>query len=582
MVARDAAIAGYEGGRVHMQHLSARESVEAVAAAKARGIQITCEASARTTSGSPTRRARPRHAAEDEPAAAHRGRPPGADRRPARPARSTASPPTTRRTRARRRRCRSSRRRWARPGWRPRSPRVYTELVLPGVLPLAPGRRAADAGAALFDLPTPRIEVGEPANLAPVDLDAEWEVGEDGYESPLGELLLRRPHAAAAACCHRRRGRRRLPERAFARGAAAYRLRPARRRHALRRRCLGADGPATGEVVFTTGMSGYQESMTDPSFAGQLITFTTAHRQLRRLGGRDGVRRHPRAGAIMRAATDDEDAPGAEGGWLDWLRDCGIPGSTASTPARSYATSATPARCAAASSQPRREDEARELSRPSRDGRPRPGARGHAAAPHVYPGEGAARGSRDRHRDEGLDHAEPERARRDARAPSLHERGRGSAGARPRRLLPRHRPRRPCRLGYIVDTSAALLARSPSSASASATSCSAARSGLETFKLPFGHRGANHPVKDLRTGRIEITAQNHGFAVAGDAGGLRGVRPRRPRSSPTSTSTTARSRGSAARRPRRHCPVPPRGGSRPQRLPRPLRRVHRPFATHAA
>ena len=37
--------------------------------------------------------------------------------------------------------------------------------------------------------------------------------------------------------------------------------------------------------------------------------------------------------------------------------------------------------------------------------------------------------------------------------------------------------------------------------------------GLETFKLPFGHRGANHPVKDLRTGRIEITSQNHGFAV---------------------------------------------------------------------
>ena len=39
----------------------------------------------------------------------------------------------------------------------------------------------------------------------------------------------------------------------------------------------GADGHAVGEVVFTTGMTGYQEAMTDPSFAGQLITFTTAH-----------------------------------------------------------------------------------------------------------------------------------------------------------------------------------------------------------------------------------------------------------------------------------------------------------------
>ena len=42
--------------------------------------------------------------------------------------------------------------------------------------------------------------------------------------------------------------------------------------------------------------------------------------------------------------------------------------------------------------------------------------------------------------------------------------------------------------------------------------------GLDTFKLPFGHRGANHPVKDLETGRIDITSQNHGFAVSGPGG----------------------------------------------------------------
>ncbi len=42
--------------------------------------------------------------------------------------------------------------------------------------------------------------------------------------------------------------------------------------------------------------------------------------------------------------------------------------------------------------------------------------------------------------------------------------------------------------------------------------------GLETFKLPFGHRGSNHPVKDLETGVIEITSQNHGFAVVGPDG----------------------------------------------------------------
>ena len=38
--------------------------------------------------------------------------------------------------------------------------------------------------------------------------------------------------------------------------------------------------------------------------------------------------------------------------------------------------------------------------------------------------------------------------------------------------------------------------------------------GAETYKLKFGHRGANHPVKDLSTGKVEITVQNHGFAVS--------------------------------------------------------------------
>ncbi len=42
--------------------------------------------------------------------------------------------------------------------------------------------------------------------------------------------------------------------------------------------------------------------------------------------------------------------------------------------------------------------------------------------------------------------------------------------------------------------------------------------GLETLKLPFGHRGSNHPVKDLRSGSIAITSQNHGFAVVGPGG----------------------------------------------------------------
>ena len=84
LIARDAAIARYEDGRIHIQHLSARESVEAIAEAKARGVKITCEASPHhLTLTDEALLERARHAAEDEPAAALRGRPPGADRRPA-------------------------------------------------------------------------------------------------------------------------------------------------------------------------------------------------------------------------------------------------------------------------------------------------------------------------------------------------------------------------------------------------------------------------------------------------------------------------------------------------------------------
>ena len=60
---------------------------------------------------------------------------------------------------------------------------VYTELVVPGVLPLALVVEKLSAGADLIGLPTPRIAVGETASACLLDLDAEWQVGEAGYES---------------------------------------------------------------------------------------------------------------------------------------------------------------------------------------------------------------------------------------------------------------------------------------------------------------------------------------------------------------------------------------------------------------
>src|ERR1700730_3200986 len=91
----------------------------------------------------------------------------------------------------------------------------------------------------------------------------------------------------------------------------------------------GAEGHAVGEVVFTTGMSGYQESISDPSFAGQLIAFTYPH--IGNYGASGEAMESDRAwarAAIMRDARNGEDAPSAERGWLDWLADCGVVGIT--------------------------------------------------------------------------------------------------------------------------------------------------------------------------------------------------------------------------------------------------------------
>ena len=79
-------------------------------------------------------------------------------------------------------------------------------------------------------------------------------------------------------------------------------------------------------------------------------------------------------------------------------------------------------------------------------------------------------------------------------------------------------PGDPAALGYIVEKIRTLLHRKPVFGICLGHQLLSRAAGLETFKLPFGHRGANHPVKDVRTGRIAITSQNHGFAVQGAPG----------------------------------------------------------------
>jgi carbamoyl-phosphate synthase small subunit len=82
-------------------------------------------------------------------------------------------------------------------------------------------------------------------------------------------------------------------------------------------------------------------------------------------------------------------------------------------------------------------------------------------------------------------------------------------------------PGDPATLGYIVDTIRQAIGRLPVFGICLGHQLLCRAVGLQTTKLRFGHRGGNHPVKDLRTGKIEITSQNHGFAVTAPDGGRR-------------------------------------------------------------
>ncbi|MDX6665802.1 MAG: dihydroorotase [Solirubrobacteraceae bacterium] len=182
MIARDAAIAGYEDGRIHIQHLSASESIEAIRAAKAAGVKITCEASPHhlllthddVRSLDTSFKMNPPLRAEEDRRALVEALRDGTidciatDHAPH--ARDEKEVPFEQAP-------------MGTTGLETSFSVLHTELVGPGVISLELLVEKLTAGAALFDLPTPTIAKDAPANLALVDLDALWIAGEHGWES---------------------------------------------------------------------------------------------------------------------------------------------------------------------------------------------------------------------------------------------------------------------------------------------------------------------------------------------------------------------------------------------------------------
>lgn len=281
-----------------------------------------------------------------------------------------------------------------------------------------------------------------------------------------------------------------------------------------------ATAAVTGEVVFNTAMTGYQESVTDPSYAGQIITFTYP------LVGNYGVsaaamesdRVHARA-VIMRDAKDGADAATAEGGWLDWLTEHGVSAITGiDTRAIVRHIRDAGAMRGGIFEAGMDEAEARELITAE------PPMAGADLASTVTPAEPITFDGDGPHvvgLDTGIKLSIVRQLRERGCRVTLLPCGTPAEQVLdhdPDLIFLANGPGDPAALDCVVATVRELVGERPLFGICLGHQLLCRAVGLETFKLPFGHRGANHPVKDLATGRIEITSQNHGFAVVGPGG----------------------------------------------------------------
>jgi carbamoyl-phosphate synthase small subunit len=294
----------------------------------------------------------------------------------------------------------------------------------------------------------------------------------------------------------------------------------------------GADTHAVGEIVFTTSMSGYQETMTDPSYAGQLIVFT--HTQIGNYGVNESAmesdRVHARA-AIMRAAVDYDDAPLAEKGWLSWLTQNGVPAITdldTRALVRHIRDGGAMRGGVFPASLSEREARALIEAEPPMDGRdlarevspPTPVALEGVGATG---GEGGAR-IKIAMIDTGVKRSILQQLTQRGVDLTLYPCTYGPdqlLADDPDAVFLANGPGDPAALDYIVETVRGVVGRKPVYGICLGHQLLCRAVGLETYKLPFGHHGANHPVKDLAPGRTEITSQNHGFAVLGPGGSRR-------------------------------------------------------------
>ena len=301
----------------------------------------------------------------------------------------------------------------------------------------------------------------------------------------------------------------------------------------FRGEALGACGHTVGEVCFNTSLTGYQEILTDPSYTDQIITFTYPHI------GNVGINMADMEsekiavrGLIVRAPARITSNYRQEQHMADWLQQQGVVGIAGiDTRALVRHLRDHGAQHGVIASDGMDEAAAVAMARewPGLEGRDLVGQVS-CKQPHDW-----QQGSYDLDRAAFVE-AEPKKhivaldfgCKRNILR-KLADRGlkvtvvpaRTSAAdilaLNPDGIFLSNGPGDPAAVGYAVETIQALLqSDTPIFGICMGHQLLSQALGLSTFKLKFGHRGGNHPVQDLTTGKIEITSQNHGFAVRDD------------------------------------------------------------------
>jgi len=278
---------------------------------------------------------------------------------------------------------------------------------------------------------------------------------------------------------------------------------------------VGAAGIAHGEAVFTTAMGGYQEVVTDPSFAEQLVCFTAP------MVGNYGVddARSESEGAHARAVLMR--CAGGEA-WTDWLTERGLVAleeiDTRGLVLRLRERGAM--RAAAVAGVDATPGDVIQEVRAQAPMQGKALVAGVTTAGPYTEGDGAVDVAV---LDYGCKRSILTRliaagARVTVYPSTTHAAEILAAGHDG--VLLSNGPGDPAALDVEVDEVSELLGRVPLLGICLGHQLLALAAGFSTYKLPFGHRGANHPVLETATGRVLVTSQNHGFAVKGGAEGV--------------------------------------------------------------